>query len=86
MTNRQRAQIWRDAGFASQLIWEAVDMLAFASGTAAVDRNNPMSRIWHDVRVACMHGGLYRDAYLENYGRLATGKSPLTPLLPVDLP
>jgi 3-hydroxy-9,10-secoandrosta-1,3,5(10)-triene-9,17-dione monooxygenase len=86
MTNKQRAQIWRDAGFASQLIWEAVDMLALASGTAAVDRNSPMSRIWHDVRVACMHGGLYRDACLENYGRLAAGQSSLTPLLPPEQP
>jgi hypothetical protein len=32
MTLDERTRIWRDAGFASQLIWEAVNMLAGASG------------------------------------------------------
>jgi 3-hydroxy-9,10-secoandrosta-1,3,5(10)-triene-9,17-dione monooxygenase len=78
----QRARIWRDAAFASQLIWEAVDRLAGASGTAFVNRTGPMNRIWHDVRVATMHGALYADTLFEIYGRVAAGKAPNTPLLP----
>jgi alkylation response protein AidB-like acyl-CoA dehydrogenase len=77
----QRARIWRDAGFASRLIWEAVDMLAYASGTASINRKAPMCRIWHDVRVATMHGGIYVDTCLEIYGRIAARRSPNTPLL-----
>jgi 3-hydroxy-9,10-secoandrosta-1,3,5(10)-triene-9,17-dione monooxygenase len=82
MSVEQRARIWRDAAFASQLLWEAVDRLAGASGTAFVNRNGPMNRIWHDVRVATMHGALYADTCFEIYGRVAAGKAPNTALLP----
>jgi 3-hydroxy-9,10-secoandrosta-1,3,5(10)-triene-9,17-dione monooxygenase len=85
MALEQRARIWRDAGFASRLIWEAVDRLAGASGTAFINRHAPMSRVWHDVRVANMHGGIHIDTCLELYGRVAAGKAPNTLLLP-DLP
>ncbi|QYD67809.1 acyl-CoA dehydrogenase [Paraburkholderia edwinii] len=82
MSVEQRARMWRDAAFASQLVWEAVDRLAGASGTAFVNRNGPMNRIWHDVRVATMHGALYADTCFEIYGRVAAGKAPNTFLLP----
>ncbi|CAB3760304.1 acyl-CoA dehydrogenase family protein [Paraburkholderia humisilvae] len=82
MSAQQRARIWRDAGFASRLIWEGVDQLAGASGTAFINRNAPMSRIWHDVRVAYMHGGIYIDTCYEVYGRVAAGKSSVSFMLP----
>ncbi|GAB2875681.1 acyl-CoA dehydrogenase family protein [Paraburkholderia jirisanensis] len=82
MSVQQRARLWRDAGLASKLIWEAVDMLASASGTAFINRNAPMSRIWHDVRVAYMHGGLYANTFFELYGRVSAGKGPNTLMLP----
>lgn len=82
MSLQQRARIWRDGGFARQLIWEAVDMLSGASGTAIIDRNAPMSRIWTDVRVAYMHGGVHTDTCMEIYGGAAVGKTAKTYLLP----
>ncbi len=81
-TLEQRTRCWRDAGFASKLVWEAVDMLAGASGTSFINRTGPMNRVWHDVRVACMHGALCVSTCLELYGRVATGKAPNTLLLP----
>lgn len=82
LTSRQRAQIWRDCGFSSKLLWEAVDMLAGASGTEFINRGASMNRVWHDVRVACMHGGIYTSTCAEIYGRVAAGKMPNTFLLP----
>jgi 3-hydroxy-9,10-secoandrosta-1,3,5(10)-triene-9,17-dione monooxygenase len=82
MSVQQRARLWRDAALASRMIWEAVDMLAGASGTAFINRNAPMNRVWHDVRVAYMHGALHASTFFELYGRLSTGKPPNTFLLP----
>ncbi|HEY3599643.1 MAG TPA: acyl-CoA dehydrogenase [Paraburkholderia sp.] len=82
MTQEQRARIWRDGGFASQLIWEAVDMMAAASGTAFINAKSPINRVWRDVRVATMHGGICLSTCLELYGRISTGKAPNTMLLP----
>ncbi|MFC0397855.1 acyl-CoA dehydrogenase family protein [Paraburkholderia rhizosphaerae] len=82
MSVQQRARIWRDAGFASRLIWEGVDQIAGASGTAFINRDAPMNRVWRDVRVAYMHGAIYHDTCYEIYGRAAAGKTPITFLLP----
>jgi 3-hydroxy-9,10-secoandrosta-1,3,5(10)-triene-9,17-dione monooxygenase len=82
MSVQLRARLWRDAALASQLTWEGVDLLAGASGTAFINRNGPMNRIWHDVRVAYMHGALYMSTCTEIYGRVAAGKVPNTFLLP----
>ncbi|GAB7521264.1 hypothetical protein PBS_02470 [Paraburkholderia sp. 2C] len=43
MSTLQRARIWRDAAYASQLIWEGVDRIAGASGTAFVKRDEPLN-------------------------------------------
>ena len=82
MSVQQRARIWRDAGYASQMIREGVDQIASASGTAFINRNTPLSRVWHDVRVASMHGALLRDTCIEIYGRVAAGVPVNTLLLP----
>ncbi|GAB2920626.1 acyl-CoA dehydrogenase family protein [Paraburkholderia jirisanensis] len=82
MSVPQRARIWRDAGYASQMIWEGVDQIASASGTAFINRDTPLSRVWHDVRVASMHGALLRDTCIEFYGRIAAGVPVNTHLLP----
>ncbi|HVE10936.1 MAG TPA: acyl-CoA dehydrogenase [Paraburkholderia sp.] len=78
----QRARLWRDAGYATQLIWEGVDQIAAASGTAFINRDTPLSHVWHDVRVASIHGALLRDTCLEIFGRLAAGMPANTMLLP----
>ena len=81
MVREQRARIWRDAGFASQLIWEAVNLLAGASGSSLADIGNPMSRLWLDLRVASLHGGICTSATMEFFGRILSGNEPNTPLL-----
>jgi 3-hydroxy-9,10-secoandrosta-1,3,5(10)-triene-9,17-dione monooxygenase len=81
MALEQRARIRRDAGTASQLIWEAMDLLAGASGGSFAYAKNPMNRLWRDVRVAGMHGGLNASANMELFGRILCKKEPNTPLL-----
>jgi 3-hydroxy-9,10-secoandrosta-1,3,5(10)-triene-9,17-dione monooxygenase len=81
MEREQRARIWRDAGFASQLIWEAVNLLAGASGSSVANVGNPMSRIWLDVRVAGLHGAISTSTTMECFGRILCGFEPNTPLL-----
>jgi 3-hydroxy-9,10-secoandrosta-1,3,5(10)-triene-9,17-dione monooxygenase len=77
----QRARIRRDAGFANQLIWEAVDLLAGASGGSFAHVRNPMNRLWRDVRVAGLHGGICISTTMELFGRILCGKEPNTLLL-----
>lgn len=79
MPVEQRIRIWRDAGFASQLIWEAVDLMAGASGGAIVNLGNPMSRLWRDIRVAGLHGAICTSTTMELFGRVLLGKKPNTP-------
>jgi 3-hydroxy-9,10-secoandrosta-1,3,5(10)-triene-9,17-dione monooxygenase len=81
MTREQRARIWRDAGFASQLIWEAVDKLAGSLGGSFVRLDNPMNRIWRDIRVAGLHGALCTSTAMELFGRILFSKEPNTALL-----
>ncbi|MEZ2129007.1 acyl-CoA dehydrogenase [Sinorhizobium sp. CB9] len=81
MPMEQRARIWRDAGFASRLIWEVVDMLAGASGGGFAQSANPMNQYWRDVRVAGLHGGICPNTTLEVFGRILCGKTPNAPLL-----
>jgi 3-hydroxy-9,10-secoandrosta-1,3,5(10)-triene-9,17-dione monooxygenase len=81
MALEQRARIRRDAGAASQLIWEAMDLLAAASGGSFAYTKNPMNRLWRDGRVAGMHGGLNASANMELFGRILCKKEPNTSLL-----
>jgi 3-hydroxy-9,10-secoandrosta-1,3,5(10)-triene-9,17-dione monooxygenase len=81
MAQEQRARIWRDAGAANQLLWEAVDLLARMSGSSFARVGNPMNRLWHDVRVAGLHGGLRASTTAEIFGRVIFGKTPNTPFL-----
>lgn len=81
MPLERRARVWRNAGAASRLIWEAVDLLAGASGGSFAQVKNPMNRLWRDVRVASMHGGIVPSSTMEIFGRILSGKAPNTPLL-----
>jgi 3-hydroxy-9,10-secoandrosta-1,3,5(10)-triene-9,17-dione monooxygenase len=81
MTSKQCVRIWRDAGFACQLIWEAVDKLAAASGGSFATMSNPMNRLWRDIRVASLHGGICTSTTMELFGRIMFGKEPNTGLI-----
>lgn len=81
MTREVRARIWRDAGAASRLIWEAVDLLTGASGSSFAYAGNSMNRLWRDIRVAGLHGGICTSTAMEVFGRILFGKTPNTPFL-----
>jgi 3-hydroxy-9,10-secoandrosta-1,3,5(10)-triene-9,17-dione monooxygenase len=81
MPVEERIRIRRDAGAASRLLWEAVDLLAGASGGSFAYTENPMSRLWRDVRVAGMHGGINTSTTMELAGRVMCGKGPNTVLV-----
>ncbi|WP_321926444.1 acyl-CoA dehydrogenase family protein [Burkholderia sp. BCC1998] len=81
MAHIDRARVRRDVGLAEKLIWEAVDLLATASGGSLASHGNPFSRIWHDARVASLHGIVTPTTNFETFGRLACGQVPDTPLI-----
>jgi len=85
MALEQRARIRRDAGAASQLIWEATDLLAGASGGSFVYAKNPMNRLWRDVRVAGTHGAINASTTMELFGRILCEKEPNTPFALIGL-
>jgi 3-hydroxy-9,10-secoandrosta-1,3,5(10)-triene-9,17-dione monooxygenase len=68
-----QARIRRDAGFASRLIWEGIDILAGASGGSFARVSNPLNRIWRDARVAGLHATLVPSTVYELYGRMMCG-------------
>lgn len=78
----QRARMWRDAGFACKLAWEAVDILAGASGGSFARETNRMNRCWRDARVATSHAALCTTTTFEAYGRIFYGLPSNSPLLP----
>lgn len=76
-----RARIRRDTGYASKLIWEAVDLLASASGGSLASTANPFGRIWRDARIANLHGVVCTSTNMELFGRLLCGQPANTPLV-----
>lgn len=81
MDFQERARIRRDVGYAEKLIWEAVDLLASASGGSLASVNNPMTRIWQDARIASLHGVVSPNTNFETYGRILCGLTPGTPFI-----
>jgi alkylation response protein AidB-like acyl-CoA dehydrogenase len=81
-TREQKAKIWRDAAFSSRLAWEAVDLLADASGGSFAREENSLSRYWRDLRVAISHAGLSSTTVYETYGRVIYDLPSNSPLLP----
>jgi 3-hydroxy-9,10-secoandrosta-1,3,5(10)-triene-9,17-dione monooxygenase len=77
----RRARIRRDTGFSSQLIYEAVDLLASASGGSFANALNPINRLWRDARVTNLHGAVCTTTNFELHGRLLCGQSPNTRLI-----
>lgn len=77
----ERAKVRRDVGYAETLIWQAVDMLASASGGSLASANNPMTKIWQDARVASLHGIVNPSLNFETYGRLLCGNTAGTPFI-----
>ena len=76
-----RARVRRDVGFAEKLLWEAVDMLATASGGSLAAVGNPFNRLWQDARIASLHGIVTPATNFETYGRILCGMEPGTPFI-----
>jgi len=76
-----RARIRRDIGFSSQLIYEAIDLLASASGGSFAYIINFLNRVWRDARVANLHGAVCTSTNMELYGRLLCGEPANTRLV-----
>jgi 3-hydroxy-9,10-secoandrosta-1,3,5(10)-triene-9,17-dione monooxygenase len=66
----------RDAVFAVRLAWEAVDMLASASGGSFLSVPNAMNRFWQDVRAVSQHALMATTTTFEAVGRVACGLNP----------
>lgn len=81
MEQVQRAALCRDSAFADQLVWEAVDLLADASGGSFSRIGNTANRIWQDVKVGAAHPFINLASNYELYGRMMAGVEP--PLMPV---
>ena len=77
----ERARVRRDVGFAEKLIWEAVDLLATASGGSLAAVGNPFTRLWQDARVASLHGIVTPTTNFETFGRLLCGNDAGTPFI-----
>ncbi|HBN8626751.1 acyl-CoA dehydrogenase [Pseudomonas aeruginosa] len=77
----ERARVRRDVGFAEKLIWEAVDLLATASGGSLAAVGNPFTRLWQDARVASLHGIVSPATNFETFGRLLCGNEAGTPFI-----
>ena len=76
-----RARICRDCTVANKLVWEAVDLLATASGGTFAHNDNVLNRIWQDVKVATMHPYISLASHMELYGRILCGVEPT--LMPI---
>lgn len=81
MPEAERARLVRDSSYADQLVWEAVDLIASASGGSFARRTHVLNRVWQDVKVANMHPFITQAVNYEAYGRLLCGVRPL--LMPV---
>ncbi|MEN0106475.1 MAG: acyl-CoA dehydrogenase family protein [Pseudomonas sp.] len=77
----ERARVRRDVGFAEKLLWEAVDLLATASGGSLAAKGNPFTRLWQDARVASLHGIVTPTTNFETFGRLLCGNDAGTPFI-----
>ena len=81
MPEAERGRLVRDSSYADQLVWEAVDLIARASGGSFARRANVLNHVWQDVKVANMHPFITQSVNYEAYGRLLCGVRPL--LMPV---
>lgn len=81
MDRLRRAALCRDSAFADALVWEAVDLLADASGGSFSRAGNMANRIWQDVKVGTAHPFINLASNYELYGRMLAGIEP--PLMPV---
>ena len=81
MPLQDRARICRDAAFADQLVWQAVDQLSTAVGGGWARNGNVLNRIWQDTKVGSQHPFVSLTSNYEQYGRILSGVEPL--LMPV---
>lgn len=67
--------IFRDTAFAVRMAARAVDRLYEASGGSALQRSEPIQRVWRDVHAARSHAILTWDGAASTYAASALGGS-----------
>ncbi|MGH7907941.1 MAG: acyl-CoA dehydrogenase family protein [Candidatus Binataceae bacterium] len=68
-----RARVRGDAGYAAQLVRDALDQLMSIAGAAAFAESNPLQRLWRDAHVGSRHAALNTPPNFELYGRALLG-------------
>ena len=77
------ARTRRDASYLATLCVEAVDVLFAGGGGSALQRNNPLQRIWRDVHAGSANFTLQWDVTGPAYGRILLGLPSGLPGMPV---
>lgn len=77
----EKVAVRGQAGYAIQLVKEAVEVLFSASGATAVQRAVPIQRFFRDAIGFSMHAFLQVNTNLELHGRVLAGLEPNTVLL-----
>jgi 3-hydroxy-9,10-secoandrosta-1,3,5(10)-triene-9,17-dione monooxygenase len=81
MSLPERARIRSDAGYATRLAREAVEILNSASGASSIRRDVPFRQFFRDIEAVSLHAALNPNAGLEVYGRVLLGLDPATTLV-----
>lgn len=71
----EAVRLRRDIGFASSLVWQAIDLLMEASGGSGVVIGNDMNRFWADAKVTTVHGLITPATVFELHGTMLLGQS-----------
>lgn len=72
-TLEERARIRAQAGYATRLCKEAVDLLASASGASSLHLDVPVQRTTRDLHALTLHSFVNPTTNLELYGRTLSG-------------
>ncbi|MFI9170129.1 flavin-dependent monooxygenase [Streptomyces lincolnensis] len=80
-TLEERARIRAQAGYATRLCKEAVDLLASASGASSLHLDVPIQRTTRDLHALTLHSFVNPTTNLELYGRVLSGLDAGTPFI-----
>lgn len=80
-TLEEKAAVRGQAGYAIQMVKEAVEDLRSVAGASALSRKAPFQRFHRDLLGLSLHGLMSPEMSLEVHGRVLVGLDPATPFL-----
>ncbi|MGW2378787.1 flavin-dependent monooxygenase [Streptomyces sp. NPDC001658] len=80
-TPEERTRVRAQAGYATRLCKEAVDLLASASGATSLHLDVPVQRTLRDLHALTLHSFVNPTTNLELYGRALSGLDAGTPFI-----